>query len=547
MALNGEPLDPVQPVGRLNRALPVVGISQVRRVGAGDQVEVTVEVSPGTVAVRRDGKDLVQTSAAYDLRLFRDGQLVDQWPVADERDEGEASSTARDDREWRCSHRIDGVPAGGKASRTFTVRLPHSKEAKALEISAYAFNESRVKSVTTRHVCQLLGDKVRPKRRAYLITMGINAFEDPNWDLNFAVSDARRIQESLGDRLRERKFEVVPICLISDRATLHPGEAPATRENLRAVLAALSRTNKPNEELGRRIPGADRLAPATPDDLVFLFTSTHGYTKPGSGVYYLFPHDIGPPPPGGRPLDVSDRLLARCIRSGELSAWLRAIDAGQLALVVDACHAAATVEQPGFKPGPMGSRGLGQLAYDKGMYVLAASAADDVALELDAVRHGLLTYALVREGLEQREERRHRIALERTWFTLGDWFSYAEQRVPSLYQEIREGKVKDVDGIPVRGVDVVVGSKGKPVRFADAGDLLANNTLRKPRVFQHPVLFNFSKKPDDVILDETFIAEGGRPSARRISLDVWQFAWVFCERAFGSLQNKNLLNSIYEQ
>jgi hypothetical protein len=331
----------------------------------------------------------------------------------------------------------------------------------------------------------------------------------------------------LGNRLRELgKFAVVPICLISDRAPLHAGEAPATRENLRAVLSALSRTGIPDRELGRRIPGADRLAPATPDDLVFLCTSTHGYTQPVSGMYYLFPHDIGPQLPGSSPLEVSDRLLARCVNSRELSAHLRAIDAGQLALVVDACHAAATVEQPGFKPGPMGSRGLGQLAYDKGMYVLAASAADDVALEIDTVRHGLLTYALVREGLEQKEARRHRIALEGTQLTLGDWFSYAEQRVPDLYREICEGKVRNVDDAQVAGVDVLVGSKGKPVRFADAGDLLANSTLRKTRVFQHPVLFNFSKKLDDVILDETEVAEGDGPTQRRISFDAPQPARV---------------------
>ncbi len=49
----------------------------------------------------------------------------------------------------------------------------------------------------------------------------------------------------------------------------------------------------------------------------------------------------------------------------------------------------------------MGSRGLGQLAYDKAMRVLAASQADDVALEaqVKGEGHGLLTYALVREGL----------------------------------------------------------------------------------------------------------------------------------------------------
>jgi len=37
-----------------------------------------------------------------------------------------------------------------------------------------------------------------------------------------------------------------------------------------------------------------------------------------------------------------------------------------MVIVVDTSHSAATVEEPGFKPGPMESRGLGQLVYSGG-------------------------------------------------------------------------------------------------------------------------------------------------------------------------------------
>ena len=54
-------------------------------------------------------------------------------------------------------------------------------------------------------------------------------------------------------------------------------------------------------------------------------------------------------------------------------AHLRDVDAGELALIVDDCHSAAAIEGTDFKPGPMGSRGLGQLSYDKGMRILTAT------------------------------------------------------------------------------------------------------------------------------------------------------------------------------
>ncbi len=74
-------------------------------------------------------------------------------------------------------------------------------------------------------------------------------------------------------------------------------------------------------------------------------------------------------------------LLARSVSSDELSLWLRDVDAGVLVLIVNACQSAAAVEGEGFKPGPMGRRGLGQLAYDKGMRVLAATQADNVGAD----------------------------------------------------------------------------------------------------------------------------------------------------------------------
>ena len=42
-----------------------------------------------------------------------------------------------------------------------------------------------------------------------------------------------------------------------------------------------------------------------------------------------------------------------------------------MVMIIDACHSAGSVEHEGFKPGPMGSRGLGQLAYNKRMRILA--------------------------------------------------------------------------------------------------------------------------------------------------------------------------------
>ena len=91
---------------------------------------------------------------------------------------------------------------------------------------------------------------------------------------------------------------------------------------------------------------------------------------------------------------------------------------------------------PGYKHGPFGSRGLGQLAYDKGLQVLAASQSEQVALEIRDLKHGLLTYALLQDGLAKRGA-----AMADGAITLQSWLSFAERRVESLYTEVLEGRV----------------------------------------------------------------------------------------------------------
>jgi uncharacterized caspase-like protein len=176
-------------------------------------------------------------------------------------------------------------------------------------------------------------------------------------------------------------------------------------------------------------------------------------------------------------------LRQKWISSDELSAWLRDVDAGDLVMIVDTCHSAATVEEPGFKPGPMGSRGLGQLAYDKGMRILAASQADDVALESEKLKQGLLTYALVHDGLEAKQA----VKAGTKEITLDSWLAYGSERVPLLYQEVLKGQVQTfAEGSKDVKIDAQLSDK--------------TNTLKKPAFIQQPSLFNFQKNKRDLSL-----------------------------------------------
>jgi len=206
----------------------------------------------------------------------------------------------------------------------------------------------------------------------------------------------------------------------------------ATKTNIREVLTRLA--GKPAQGSLRDVVGADQLIKATPDDLVIMTFSGHGHTTP-QGRFYLLASDSGK----AESLP-SKGSLSRFISSEELSEWLRPIDSGQMALIIDACHSAASVDRPGFKPGPMGDRGLGQLAYDKAMRILAASQVDAFALESDKLKHGLLTYALIHDGMELRDGKRIADANRNGQLTLAEWLQWGERQTPRLYADIKAGR-----------------------------------------------------------------------------------------------------------
>jgi hypothetical protein len=307
------------------------------------------------------------------------------------------------------------------------------------------------------------------------------------------------MQEALKKRL-PAGYKVVPVTLISDcqqagclaNGPLISGENYATKAALRAVLTLLAGRQLTDQQRKSLPPGAEKLGKAMPDDLVVLTVSSHGYTT-SDGMFYLIPSDSGKT--DGTIIDKS--LFARWISSDELAAWLREVDAGEIAMIVDTCHSAATVEAPGFKPGPMGSRGLGQLAYDKGMRILAASQANDVALESDKIQQGLLTYALVQEGLEQGKAAP---AGSNGTIPLETWLQYGVDRVPKLFDDIRAGRIvkHDVTAREERREGKTLSrNTGIAVQLSSAG----TSSLDKPRAFQQPTLFDFKRGPTTSLLN----------------------------------------------
>ncbi len=311
-----------------------------------------------------------QASGLQDLRLFRNGQLV-----------GYREGTLKDGN-----------------FKFSDIQLPTM--VKSVAFTAYAFNSERIKSPTAlMDYAYEPGAAVKP--RAWLLQIGVNHYGASGCELHGSATDAEQFSKVLGERLNARGLDVRPTLLVSTDKI-----QDATKQKIRDALARIA-------------------AAATPDDVFFLSFSGHGYSSQ-NGEFYILPSDVR-----GSCAGVDEGMLKSAISAEELTAWLRPIDAGQMTFILDSCDSASSVEANNFKPGPMGSSGLGQLAYDKRMRILAASQPNQAARESETLHQGLLSYALIQlglaEGLADWNPKDSKIVV-------GEWLSYAADAVPKFLQ-----------------------------------------------------------------------------------------------------------------
>lgn len=367
-------------------------------------------------------------SGVRDVRLFRNGSLV---------------------KVWRGDLPLD---KSGHA----TLEAPVTLVAGENKFNAYAFNRDNIKSPDAS--LTLTGaESLKRRGTAYILAVGLNHYANPAYDLQFAVADAQAVTEQVSQlQTQLGSYGKVETVLLRD--------AEATKANILRALARLSGDITP---LPDTAPAAlQQLQPAQPEDAVLVYYAGHG-TAAGPR-FYLIPHDLGY---GGsfEKLDAAgmNTMLGHSVSDLELQQAFERIDAGQLLLVIDACNSGQALEAEEKRRGPMNSAGLAQLAYEKGMNVLTAAQGYQAAIEATQYGHGLLTYALVEEGLKtdsaDTQPKDGQIVVR-------EWLDYATQRVPQVQEKLMQDFRK-------------VGRNLAFVEGEQKIEDLADRSLQRPRVF----------------------------------------------------------------
>jgi WD40 repeat protein/uncharacterized caspase-like protein len=328
-------------------------------------------------------------SGARDLRLFRNGLLVQTW---------------------------SGDVLRGSPRLTIEASVPIV--AGENDFTAYAFNRENIKS-TDAQLSIHGSETLRREGTAYLLVVGVGSYANSQYNLNYSVADATDIGAELKSQqelLRQyRPVEVISLF-----------NADATKENILLALKLLAGSVK--NPLPKEVPAALlKIKAAQPEDAVIFYFSGHGTAK--EDRFYLIPYDLGYQ---GLRSTLNESaltlILSHSISDRELEEVLKPMDVGQLLLIIDACNSGQILKADDERRGPMNTKGIAQLAYEKGMYVLTASQSDEVAFESAGLQHSYLTYALVEEGIKSGlADLDHNGQI-----LLNEWFDYATKRVPRI-------------------------------------------------------------------------------------------------------------------
>lgn len=453
---------------KVDRRQPKVSITTDERPGAarpgtppGDRMSgVVIEVTDNTDADKR-GRHR-GPSGARDLRLFRNGSLVKVW---------------HDDLFKRAPG--DGcqevAPARRGGARRVRCRVDVRLVAGENVLTAHAFNGSNIKSDDDVKVVRG-ADALKRDGKLYLLAIGVNKYADASYNLNYAVPDVEAVSSTLTaqqGKLRQdsklKQYAGIETIILADE--------DATKENILLTLrrfAVGDAAGIPGRSSAKFRSELAKIKVIEPEDAVVIYFAGHGTSR--GERFYLLPHDYSS---AGE-----DALGRRGVSDVEINEALEKVDAGRLLVVIDACQSGQALGKANEGRAPMNSKGLAQLAYDKGMYILAAAQSQQAALEGVLVRgrgdsfvrieNGLLTYALLKafedSGADKDGDKK---LIER------EWLDYAVSRVPQMQLESTQMRI-------AKGADVQPGQDRAKLGTVSSEGMSSESGIRglqSPRIF----------------------------------------------------------------
>ncbi|MEN8249168.1 MAG: caspase family protein [Bacteroidota bacterium] len=243
------------------------------------------------------------------------------------------------------------LPEGKSMFQKFNIKLVPGLNA----ISVMASNEKNIESRSSQVMVSYESDE--GESVCYVLAIGINEYQNPALNLNYAQDDAAAFAEAAKSSGKD----------LYDRVEVHQiFNKDASRTNILGALDILSKKIKTN-------------------DVFYLYYAGHGSMV--DNEFYFVPTE-------NTRLYSADKLKKDAISATYLQQKLTNIQALKQLVLIDACQSGGSVELLAQR-GAREEKAMAQLSRSAGIHVLSAAGSEQFATEYAEIGHGVFTYALL--------------------------------------------------------------------------------------------------------------------------------------------------------
>lgn len=237
------------------------------------------------------------------------------------------------------------------------------------------------------------------KPTLYLITVGINKYKNPKYNLNYAQADADGVQNSIEKSSSGIFKAIVPYHIRNEKAVKG------------TILAAFEDVKKKSLE----------------QDMLVVYYAGHGVMAGEAASekeFYIIPSDVT------QLYGREDLLKEKAIGASSLKEYAQSINAQKQVFILDACQSAGALESV-TERGVAEEKAIAQLARSTGTFWITSTGSNQFASEFDKLGHGIFTYSLI-EGISGKAD-----ANKDKKLTVRELSTYIENKVPELSEQLK--------------------------------------------------------------------------------------------------------------
>ncbi len=309
------------------------------------------------------------------------------------------------------AHQIDEVRLYQNNKLVHTVKNADGEAPGTMQLKATltdAFGQENYFYITARSKQGLDSEKTKitvvyegksdEKPKLFLLTIGVNEYRNPKYNLNFAVADASSFENEVKKGSTNLFGQVVVKSLRDSKATKA------------GLMAAFSEIQKQAKE----------------QDLFIFYYAGHGVMSDGKTTesqFYLVPHDVT------QLYGRDDMLNDKALSATEMKEISKNIGAQKQVFILDACQSAGAIDVIALR-GAAEEKAMAQLARSTGTFWITATGTEQFATEFKDLGHGVFTYSLL-EGLSGKADNGDKR------ITIKELSAYIENRVPELSEKYK--------------------------------------------------------------------------------------------------------------